>query len=203
MTSASDGGAARPATSADLGLVTETISLAFHDDPTWGWAFPDPERRQEQYAALWRLVVEGALRYPWVLMTGAGEAVAVWIPPGGTELAEEGEARLAPMLEELVGSRADEVLELFDRFDAAHPREVPHYYLSLLATHPAHTGRGLGMALLAESLARIDREGMPSYLESSNPANDHRYERLGFVRIDEFTTPGGGTTVTTMWRDPP
>ena len=95
------------------------------------------------------------------------------------------------------------MLELFDRFDAAHPREVPHYYLSLLATHPSHTGRGLGMALLAESLARMDREGMPSYLESSNPANDHRYERLGFAKIGEFTTPGGDTTVATMWRDPP
>ena len=187
---------------ADLSLVTETISLAFHDDPTWGWAFPDPARRQEQYAVFWRLLIEGALRYPWVLMTGAGEAVAVWIPPGGTELAEEAEARLAPMLEGLVGSRADEVLELLDRFDAAHPREEPHYYLSLLATHPAQTGRGLGMALLAESLARIDKEGMPAYLESSNPANDHRYERLGFARIGEFNPPGSSTPVTTMWRDP-
>lgn len=193
---------ARPAVSADLDVVTETISLAFHDDPTWGWAFPDPARRQEQYSVFWRFIVEGALRYPWVLMTGRREAVAVWIPPGGTELAEEAELRLAPMLEELVGSRADDVLELFERFEAAHPQDEPHYYLSLLATHPAQAGRGLGMALLSESLTRIDEEGMPAYLESSNPANNRRYERLGFARIGSFTTPGGDTTVTTMWRDP-
>jgi hypothetical protein len=42
----------RVATSAaDLAAVTKTISRAFHDDPTWSWAFPDPNRRQEQYAA--------------------------------------------------------------------------------------------------------------------------------------------------------
>jgi hypothetical protein len=43
---------------------------------------------------------------------------------------------------------------------------------------------------------------MPAYLESSNPSNDHRYERLGFVRVGEFAAPAGGPTVACMWRDP-
>jgi GNAT superfamily N-acetyltransferase len=200
MASASDGLAVRSATQADLAVVTETISLAFHEDPTWRWAFPDPVRRQEQYAVFWRFLVEGALRYPWVLMTDGCGAASVWIPPGGTEIAVEAEARVEPMLEELVGSRAGDVLELLERFDAAHPREEPHYYLSLLGTHPSHVGRGLGMGLLAENLARIDSDRMPAYLESSNPANNHRYERLGFEKIGEFYPPGSETPVTTMWR---
>jgi hypothetical protein len=41
---------------------------------------------------------------------------------------------------------------------------------------------------------------MPAYLESTNPANLPRYERLGFVRVGAFTLPGGGPTVDTMWR---
>lgn len=192
---------ARPASSADLTAVTETISLAFHGDPTWSWAFPDLDRRQQQYAVFWRFLVLGALRYPWVLMTDGCEAAAVWIPPGGTEIAEEDEPQLGPLLEELVGERASELMELLDRFDAAHPRDEPHYYLSLLGTHPEHTGRGIGMALLAENLARIDRDGMPAYLESSNPANNHRYRRHGFEAIGEFYPPGGDIPVTTMWRD--
>ena len=185
-----------------MAAVTETISLAFHDDPTWSWAFPDPDRRQEQYAAFWAFMVGGALRYRWVLITDSCEAAAVWIPPAGTEIAEEDEARVADLLEELVGARAGEVGELLALFDAAHPREEPHYYLSLLGTHPSHTGRGIGMWLLAESLARIDREGMPAYLESSNPGNNHRYERYGFEAIGEFFPPGGDMPVTTMWRNP-
>ena len=39
------------------------------------------------------------------------------------------------------------------------------------------------MGLLAENLQRIDAEGAPAFLESSNPANDHRYERLGFAPL--------------------
>jgi hypothetical protein len=40
------------------------------------------------------------------------------------------------MLRELVGGHADDVMVLLERFDANHPRGVPHYYLSLLGTHP-------------------------------------------------------------------
>ena len=57
------------------------------------------------------------------------------------------------------------------------------------------------MSLLAANLAWIDGQGFPTYLESSNPANDHRYERLGFVKRGEFAAPGGGPTVAGMWRD--
>ncbi len=43
---------------------------------------------------------------------------------------------------------------------------------------------------------------MPAYLESSNPANNARYERVGFERIGSFSTPDGSQTVATMWREP-
>ena len=191
----------RTATSADLSAVTKTISRAFHEDPTWSWAFPDPSRRQEQYAVFWEFMIVGAMRYPWVLMTDGAEVASVWIPPGGTEIAKEAEADVEPLLKDLVGPRAAEVMELLERFDAAHPREEPHFYLSLLGTDPAHAGRGLGMALLAENLERIDGERMPAYLESSNPANNHRYERHGFAEVGEFFPPGSDTPVTGMWRD--
>jgi GNAT superfamily N-acetyltransferase len=106
------------------------------------------------------------------------------------------------MLAGLLGDGAPRVLDTFERFDAARLREEPHYYLSLLATHPDHRGKGTGMGLLADNLARIDAEGVPAYLESSNPANDHRYERLGFHRWGEFPLGEDGPSVTQMWRDP-
>jgi hypothetical protein len=58
------------------------------------------------------------------------------------------------------------------------------------------------MDLRAENLARIDELRLPTYLESGNRANDHRYERLGFVEIGEFSVPGNGPTVGRMWREP-
>jgi predicted GNAT family acetyltransferase len=58
------------------------------------------------------------------------------------------------------------------------------------------------MALLAQSLARIDAEGAPAYLESTNPANERRYEAVGFERLGEFELGEGGPNVTQMWREP-
>ncbi len=186
---------------ADLATATETISLAFHDDPTWSWAFPEPRLRQKQYSTFWRFVINGAMRYPWVFLSGDGAAASIWIPPDGTELSAEDDEKVEPLLEELVGHRAGEVVELLERFDEARPKDRPHYYLSLLGTHPAHAGRGHGFALLTENLGRIDDLGMPAYLESSNPANNHRYERYGFAKIGEFYPPTGKTPITTMWRE--
>jgi ribosomal protein S18 acetylase RimI-like enzyme len=187
----------RVATRSDLEKVTDTLWAAFGGDPVWTWAFPD----LESLRPWWRLVIESALRYPWVWVAGAGAAATVWIPPGGSELTEEEEQRVEPLMAELAGDRAPQLMELVERFEAAHPRDRPHYYLSLLGTHPDHRGRGIGMALLAENLARIDGEHMPAYLESSNPANIARYERIGFTRHGEFSTPDGSHTVTTMWRE--
>ena len=49
---------------------------------------------------------------------------------------------------------------------------------------------------------RPDRPGTDAaYLESSNPANNHRYQRYGFEKIGEFYPPGGTSPVTTMWRE--
>jgi GNAT superfamily N-acetyltransferase len=187
----------RRAEPGDLDGLTRLLTEAFRNDPIWGWAFPE----EAGLEAWWRLYVGSALRYPWVWIAGDFAAAAMWIPPGGDELTDEEQAQVAPLVHALVGERAADVLALVDRFEEAHPRSEPHYYLSLLGTADRHRGKGIGMALLAESLAEIDRQGMAAYLESSNPANDRRYARAGFAPVGEFTTPDGARTVTTMWRD--
>ena len=88
------------------------------------------------------------------------------------------------------------------RFDAAHPEAEPHHYLSLLATHPDHRGKGLGIGLLAENLRAIDAEGVPAFLESTNPANNARYEGQGFRSLGHFELGEDGPDVNQMWRDP-
>ena len=167
-----------------------------------GLGFPDATSRHEDFRLFFGLYVGSAVRYGSAWMTDDGGAAALWIPPGEPELSEQEEARVEPMLRQLVGSHADDVLVLLDRFEANHPHATPHHYLSMVGTHPDHRGQGKGMGLLADNLAQIDEAGSPAYLESSNRANDHRYQRLGFVQVGEFTAPHGGPTVACMWRDP-
>jgi GNAT superfamily N-acetyltransferase len=190
---------ARVAGPEDIDAVVDTLTKAFFEDPVWGPAFPDAVRRSAQAAAMWRVYVTSAMRYPWTLVTENVEAAAVWIPPGGAELTEQEEGELKTLLLNSAGPEvAEGIMAIYDQFEAAMPSE-PHFYLTLLGTHDDHRGKGLGMGLVMESLARIDALGAPAYLESSNPANDARYERVGFAR-DRFTIAATGHVVTTMWR---
>ncbi len=193
---------ARVATRAEIPAAVETLARAFYADPVWSWAFPDVEGRLEQLRVVWGLVAKAALGYESAWLTGDCAAVALWIPPGKPELLPEDEARLEGLLAELLGDGAGRVLATFERFEAAHPDGDPHYYLSLLGTNPDRRGQGLGMGLLAATLQRIDAEGAPAFLESSNPVNTPRYERLGFTVCGEFELPENGPNVTQMWREP-
>ena len=185
----------RTATATDLDGLTTTLTAAFETDPLWSWAFPDPR----DLSVFWRFSIGSALRYPWVWISGDYAAASVWIPPDGIELTEEEEERVEPLIRDLLGPRCDDVMELLDRFAASHPREEPHYYLSLLGTHPDHRGGGLGMALLATtwsvwtprafppSSSRVTPETTPAMRgsalgrsESSRPRTGHaRWPRCG------------------------
>jgi GNAT superfamily N-acetyltransferase len=188
---------ARRATPADIEPVTTIIELAFASDPLWSRALGPLSI--EQRRPFWRLFAEGPLRYPWTWLLDGGGATSLWIPPGGTEMSPEQEERMSELAAGL-GPEEDNFHELLRRFDAAHPRSEPHYYLSLLGTHPDRRGQGLGMWLLAHDLAVIDDEHCAAYLESSNPANNRRYASVGFESLGEFSYPGNGPVVTKMWR---
>ena len=192
----------RVAGPADISGVAGTLVEAFYLDPVWSWAYSDPRHRKAQYFAWFQLLIGSAVEYQWVWMTPGYEAVSVWVPPGCPELNEADESQLGPMLVDLVGERAELLMEVFECFEAAHPRTRDHYYLSLLGTHTDHRGSGLGMTLLAANLARIDAVGMPAYLESTNPRNLQRYASVGFEVCGTFDLPDDGPTVTTMWREP-
>jgi GNAT superfamily N-acetyltransferase len=193
---------ARVAGDGDLDRVVEIIAGAFYGDPVWSWAFPDPALRRAQHRRFWRLHVEGAARHRSVWLNAGGTSAAVWIPPGGSELSPAQEAQVEPLLNEMLGPQgAARVISTVDAFERAHPDDAEHYYLSLLGTDPDHRGKGLGLALLKQTLIRADDDDRPAYLEASNPANVPLYERYGFRPRASFTLPGG-PEVTTMWRDP-
>lgn len=185
----------------DLDAVVAILVSAFYDDPTWAWALPDPSRRAEQHDLLWRMYAEGALRYPWMWLTAGNTATSIWIPPNGTELSDEQEAAFEPALVEMLGDGAARVMDALEVFEGVHPRDVPHFYLSLLGTDTAHQGHGYGLGLLADNVRRIDDVGAPAYLEASNPGNVALYQRYGFAVRDSFTLPDQGPEVFTMWRE--
>ena len=190
----------RLAEPSDAAAVVATLAAAFADDPVWGlWAFPDARDRAAMLQAYWPPFVDAGLMYDGVVMTPGAEAVAVGVPPGVHEMDEENEAALAAGAERLFGDRAPLLVGAYELFGETRAKAPPHWYLSLLATHPDHSGKGLGMRLMADMLESVDAEHLPAYLESTNPANVERYRGAGFELHGGFEVPEG-PMVTTMWR---
>lgn len=196
--------AARHALPSDLDEMTRVVTSAFLNDPVWGPSFPDPATRPQVAGAYWRFTIGEALRFPESRVldegTGALRAVAVWYPPGEDELSPEAHPAYHALVRELLDPDAAAALDQAGaQFVAARPAE-PHAYLTLLAVAPEARGGGYGMALLRSALAEYDAAGIPTYLESSNPANDGRYERLGY-RPRHVVRLATGAVVQTYWRD--
>ena len=187
----------RGATAADEPAVVAALATAFSHDPVWGWAVPQPDVQPE----FWRFWVRNGLALDVIHVIEDAKAISIWVVPGVVELDDEGEAAFVQLSTDLLGAGASRVADTMACLESVHPDE-PHHYLSLLATHDDHRGRGLGMALLRDDLRRIDARGEPAYLESTNPANLARDASVGFRPRDEITIPGGGQVVTTMWREP-
>lgn len=191
--------APRRATAHDAAGITALLVDAFAEDLMWGssWAFPDPSTRRAQRTALFRILVDGALRFPWVWVSGGLEAASLWIPPGGSELSERQEQALTAMLEASSSQSLDRITAGFKLIEEARP-STEHYYLTLLGSAPSLAGLGFGVSLLRHTLSLIDAVGAPAYLETSTALVPF-YERFGFNVRSSFRLPDG-PSVNTMWR---
>jgi GNAT superfamily N-acetyltransferase len=73
---------------------------------------------------------------------------------------------------------------------AGHPHE-PHVFVSLLAADPRHQRGGRGRALLSAAIAEAQDAGVPTYLNTANPANLPYYGSFGFTIVGEAVLPRG------------
>lgn len=79
--------------------------------------------------------------------------------------------------------------EVYAALEGLHPPE-PHWYLSLLGVDPPRQGLGVGGSLLDHWLESVDRDRMPSYLETDREENVSFYSRAGFAVHEELQVLG-------------
>ena len=158
---------------------TGIITLAFASDPVARWTYPDPDQYLEHFPEFVRAFAGKSFSEGTAYLAPDGGGAALWLGPG-----------IQPNEDELLGlvwsSMSDEVqrdlFPLFEQMAAFHPNE-PHWYLPMIGVEPSRQGSGVGSALLQHTLATCDADGLPAYLESTNPKNIPLYERFGFEQI--------------------
>ncbi len=168
------------------------LARAFHDDPVLTWLFSEAADVTAAIDAFFPIVAASAITRGHFYRSPGWESVAYWSPPGGTGMfnPEHAESVGELVVNQIGAERAVETSQLGE-LTRAHHIEEPHFYLCFIGADPEHQGRGHGKTVIQPGLDLCDHNGLPAYLESSNPRNISFYERLGFEITSEFATDGG------------
>ncbi|MFC8041967.1 GNAT family N-acetyltransferase [Nocardia sp. NPDC057353] len=196
--------AIRGARRTEAAAVAELLAEAMADDPLSHWLHPVAEWRRAELRASFQLELERVCRpalgaHVVVDPDGVLLAAALWtpLPYRLTWLQQTG---LRAALRTLHGER-DPYLQQVSAatFTAAPPR--PHWHLLAIGTVPAARGHGHGRALLDFGIARADAEGLPTHLETTEPARLAFYARAGYRIAAEVDLPYGGPRSIVLCRE--
>jgi GNAT superfamily N-acetyltransferase len=173
----------------------DTIVLAFAADPVERWMYPRAADYLQHFRAFVEAFAGPALADGTAWMLDDFAAVALWLEP---RREPDGEAIVSLLAGTVAADRHEDLFAVLEQMDAAHPAS-PHWYLPWLAVDPARQRDGLGARLLEHGLRRVDRDAMPAYLETPNPATVPFYERYGFA-VTAQARAGDCPPVTSMLR---
>jgi ribosomal protein S18 acetylase RimI-like enzyme len=189
-------GAASPRDWRQVGAIT---AEAFAEDPVNLWIFGGTGPMQDVFGALARSVY---LKRGFCHVVG-DDGATMWSHSSANR--EPGALAMLGLVSSIMrkGTKgaAKRGLTAAETMAREHP-SAPHLYLFTIGTRKAARGKGLGKRLMAPVLAAADRDGLPCYLENSNPANTGFYRGHGFERIKLFAPGPGGPPLEAMWREP-
>ncbi|MFP5326996.1 MAG: GNAT family N-acetyltransferase [Acidimicrobiia bacterium] len=196
--------AVRIASAADRESLANSLASAFSDDPLFRWmlgAAPD-QGLGKPLRVLFDAFLKLDLRRDdhLVFTDDEGIGAAIWKSPNKWKMAPGDMMRTLPTMLRVLGTKVPRMMGAFNAIEKVHPREE-HYYLEVLGTRQDMQSKGVGSAIISHMLERCDAEGLPAYLESSNPRNVPFYARHGFKVTGEIVVGKGAPTVTAMWRD--
>ena len=188
--------AASPRDWPQLGAIT---AEAFAEDPVNLWIFGNTGPMADVFGALARAVY---LKRGFCHVSG-DEGATMWSHSSANR--EPGALAMLGLVSAIMrkGTKgaAKRGMTAAETMAREHP-SAPHLYLFTIGTRKAARGKGLGKRLMAPVLAAADRDGLPCYLENSNPANTGFYRSHGFERVKLFAPGPGGPPLEAMWREP-
>lgn len=192
----------RPATIEDRELLARIGAEGFALDPVLGWVFQDESTRPGRLLLLFGGLVDDFLPDRGVVHLAGDASAAFWREPSfdAVSTAADRVDAAGDEAPDLTAGELERLAILGAAMELHHPHD-PCWYLNVVSTLPSHQSRGLGAAVLRPMLERADADGLPCYLESTNPRNRTLYRRHGFEDRDEIPLDGGPSMLA-MWREP-
>ena len=175
--------------SSEIEQATEILVEAFREDPMFRYLGTEVEQELQinsnalEYFC--KMSLQNCQPYHHIYTTANNlKGVAVWIPPGKSEM---NAWQFLSMLLVLPGKcgwhKTGRCLSLLSALNKRHQKEMtePHWNLSLLGVAPAYRGQGIGSLLLQPVLKLADRECFPCYLSTFNQ------QAISFYQKHKFT----------------
>jgi len=200
----------RIVTAAEYKQAAACLAEAFSEDDVVRYFVDVPDRKHWNTEEKWALHLEilEYITYAHILKglvttIGDFEAVALWMPPGQNmddyltifrsglwrlnyRLSPEGRVRFfqefMPLLHDTMHTTLGD-------------RENEAWYLVYIGTRPCGRGKGYARKLIEHVTKVADREGRPTYLESSNIVNVPIYRKFGFEKTRTINLQRGGRNI--------
>ncbi len=193
-------------TKAQVRPAAEMMARAFQDYPLMAYFFPDATERMEKSANDFQSLIHYGLLYGEVYATSPNlEGAAVWLPSTKAHRTLLRRIRSGGLsgLFEMRRKTNEKQRSFIDYVVSIHKRCAPsvYSYLQLIGVDPVHQGKGHSSILLRAMFARLDKEHMPSFLETHADKNVAIYRHHGFRVVEESEAPGSGLTTWAMLRD--
>lgn len=189
----------RQAVEADALTLGSIIGRAFADDPVSRWTLGTAAQIEDTFTHLTRHIY---MPRGLCLMADA-VAGTLWLPPGQSkQLPLPAMAALATrMAVRLHPRHLLRALAVDSEMIRRRPT-YPHYYLFAVGVLPEARGQGLAPRLINQTLALADAQGLPAFLENTNPNNHRLYCGLGFESVETYRPAKGAPEITGMVRWP-
>ena len=187
----------------DHETVSSVLANAFASDPVLVWFMGNPSDAERRLGFMFRHLVrtELAKDVHAVDVVEGGDAAALWHEVDDWRTPNHEVVRMLPSVVRTFGWRLPRALSALTMMEKVHPVE-PHLHLAFIGVQADRQSQGLGSALLASMTERCDSQGLPAYLENTNPRNEPLYARHGFESRGPIPFPKGAPPVLAMWRNP-
>ncbi len=179
---------------------------AFRDYPLLQDSFSDELQRRRVAPYFFRYSLYYGIKYGETYATTPNlEGVAVWIPSDNFPVTFWRAVRSVPLSVILgFGRKGGGRMKYPGEYiDAMHKRLAPfkHWFLQTIGVDPQFQGKGYAGKLLRPMFARMDKEGLPCYLETLDEQNIQLYEHFGFKVVEKAIIPKTSLTSWAMLRE--